>query len=248
MKVQGSSMVHALAAAAALAALAACQSTPKGPSGPPTTMAAANVQFRTALPVEPTPLRAAFYRQLPRCSYAVGRALTGKPATRKDVALTIRPVRDRLLITLQEGGEASTALIGADGTMHDFNLRDDEGVRWTSDDYGARAARLAAQGAGSVINQFTAMFPRYQQGPWMVDAPVAEVHDQTGAVWARYYYRGLTNSHGRRAAVLDMLSATSANGTPLLTGYNIVDAESLVPLLYVFQTHNEVRFERLSCP
>lgn len=240
-------LTGALLAGLSAMALSGCQSTSAGKEGPATTLQISNSRIRSQLAIRPELLVGAFYRQVPICTYAHVRNVAGSPPVTGRAAVVVKPVRNRLLITLTEGSKSSTALIGPDGTMYDFNLIDDQGRRWTSETYAAEARRAAPNGE-PVINQFTAMFPRYVKGPWTPGTVVGDVRTQDGILWAEYIYRGRTGFKGREAAVVDMVTVTAKKSTRRLVGFNIIDAVSLVPLLYVFQTQNEVRVEQISCP
>src|SRR5687767_1244515 len=113
-----------LLAAAAAATLSGCQSMSAGKEGPATTLKASNRLVRSQLSIRPELLVGAFYRQVPSCTYDQVRAAGGSAPTTTRAALAVKPVRDRLLVTLTDGSRSSTALIGADGTLHDFNLVD----------------------------------------------------------------------------------------------------------------------------
>lgn len=237
----------ALLAGLSALALSGCQSTSAQKEGPRTTLQASDSRIRSQLTIRPELLVGAFYRQAPTCTYTHVRTVAGSPPVTGQAAVAVKPVRDRLLITLTDGSKSSTALIGADGTMHDFNLVDDEGRRWTSETYAAQARRAAPNGE-PVINQFTAMFPRYVKGPWTPGTGVGDVRTQDGILWAEYIYRGRTSFRGREAAVIDMVTVTAKKSSRHLVGFNIIDAVSLMPLLYVFQAQNKIRVEQTSCP
>jgi hypothetical protein len=233
----------------ALLAVAGCQTTPGRPSGPLTTLQGQNLALHDGFVVEPQTLTSAFYRQMTRCTYTSVQNVPDRPPVERTVTVALRPVRDRLLITMAGDGKTSTALISADGTLHDFNFAGEEGQRWTSETYAGHAAQMVAGTRGVVINQFAAMFPAYAKAPWVVGSKVAQMRDQNGNLLAEYHYRGVTSANGRKAAMLDIMSTGAAtNGKPVLIAFNVIDAETLVPLLYLYQSTAEIRLERRSCP
>lgn len=233
-------------------ALAGCQSVPGKGKSPNTTLGMASYGARNLLVVSPVPFTgAAQYRPVPRCTYRQDRVVANGPSAETRMSLSSRSVRDRLLLTMTEGAQTSTILISPDGTLHDFNVIAEGGRRVTTENIGQEAQRqLATMGQPYAVafNQITAVFPHYDRTAWSVGAPVATVRTQDGKDWAQYVYRGVTPYAGTQAAVLDLMSITSEGGQPTLIGYNLVDMTTMMPLLYVFETQNRLRLERLSCP
>jgi len=240
MSRRNSSARRGVLAVLASAALAGCQTMQGAASPSSSTMDSANLLLRSQLAVVPQPIpRLPLYASVARCIYhQVSTRATAVPSDTR-FELSIRPIRDRLLITLREGARASTALIGPDGTLHDFNLIDVEGRRWTMEGYGPGV------GNGKLINQFMVAFPRYQQSLWNVGDSVAEVLSQDGTGWGHYVYRGLTTYGGSEAAVLDLV--VPVEGRLVQVAFNVVDIRTMTPVLNIFDAGSSTRLERERC-
>jgi hypothetical protein len=239
-----------LIVALALPALSGCQTA--GGQAAKAPGRSSSLLERRNLTVSPVPLpRTPFYGPVDQCSYSQMEAVPGSPASVSTISITVRPVRDKFMIAISQGGRMSSILITRDGTLRDFNVLDRSGTRLTTETYSEEAnRRLAATGKpGVMINQITAAFPHYLLPVWKPGSVVAAVQSQDGKDWAQMVYRGLATYKGSTAAVLDMVPAgapTPENAT--LIGYNLIDVSTMMPLLYVFETSNRVRLERLSCP
>jgi hypothetical protein len=131
--------------------------------------------------------------------------------------------------------------------LFDFNLASDDGSRLTTESFQSNAAAMLKKSGqqGIVVNQMTAIFPHYVPFPWRSGQVVATVRNQSAGEWARYIYKGTTVFAGNQAVVLDLVAAASTGD--VLVGFNVVDVKTMLPLLYVFQTQNQIRYNRINC-
>jgi hypothetical protein len=233
--------------------LAGCQTTPPTGGAPPTTMSAANTAFRSRLAIAAVPVARLPYGPVEGCIY---RAVTTDPAGRhsdRTLELSIRPVRERLLVSLAAGPQTSTALIGSDGRMYDFNLSG-LGAPANPETYPALASKRAAElrGAGArdayVLNELGVYFPRYAAAVMNPGQSVATILDENGRTWGRYVYRGTASHKGRDALLLDVVRVLGAPSQPEQTaGFALIDARQMVPLLLVLDSGGKIHLEQQRC-
>lgn len=253
---QRPSTIRAHTAALLAGMLASCQSLPSLPHGTASAMNSADTKARAGLAIVPTPFPAQpSYAAVTGCLYRHVIAIYGGKTNETQVLLTAKRVRDRLLITTSGDGKNSTLLIGRNGTLYDFNTADlfqDKRVSPETFEQSSREQIAAMQSKGSkgvhVINELTAIFPQYVVGGASPDAIVASVAAEGSTVWANYLYRGRTTYQGVDAAVLDLVRAFESVPSGTVTvGYNVVDLSNMMPILFVLDAGNKMRFERISC-
>jgi hypothetical protein len=218
-----------------------------------------NAATRVALAIAPTALRGPLaYRPFAPCTFRTRYLSVDRQASDTTLTMAAHPLRDRLRITMSDGTNNSMAMIGTDGQLHDFNMVDLDGRRWTSDGYVEQARRALAeaqvrQNAAKpgvqlrMVNQLQIILPRYRLASWSPNDAVALVPDALGAPYARFLYRGTTRWQGQEAAVLDMMQIPSGGGAEYLIGYTLVDPRTLAPMLIAYSTGSSIRIERLSC-
>jgi len=213
---------------------------------------------RNALPLQPAQLQnSPRYAPMQACTYHSVHAPVMGPAAASRMSVTVRPVRDRYLITMINEHGTGTVLLGPGGRLHDFNIFDiTTQSRFTSENY----RRLAQQqqdktesvsGApADIINSVSAMFPEYIPAIRTPGSPAAFLPDARGVLWATYFYRGVTTHKGRAAAVLDLVrDVPGASGLPGDTvGFSVVELSTMMPLLVVVDAGFIFRMERVSCP
>ena len=249
------------AALGMLLALALCGSSilpkvpslrPRAASLPPSVMSPTYTQFRRKLGVETRSIDRPPYRPVPGCTYrATG--LGGHDSDRP-VELSVRPVRDRLLVSIAAGAETSTALIGGDGRMFDFSLPRQGRVvnpeSWASfARERAESLRRAGREDPHVINELSLIVPHYLPARFDPGATVAIVADENGAIWGRHVYRGITVFGGRQALLFDLLgpAALPQARADHLIGFALVDPATMLPLALVLDTSQKLRLEQLAC-
>lgn len=254
------SALWAFALSAALSVvLTACQiMTVPGVSTIPgagySTMDSDNVALRTGLTIAAAPLpREASYVPF-RCSYQASLKPLGGEASRTQPLVATTRVRDRLLVTITEGTNVSTALIGHDGHLFDFNLaRFLGGRRVDAGNYGqvasAEAQRLErAEGQTiHVLNEFTIIFPHFANRRPTPGDVTSEIIDESRKVWGQYIYRGIALHNGLQVAVFDLTATAASSGTPVIVGFSLVDPTTMAPVLTILNTSSTLRFERMSC-
>jgi hypothetical protein len=213
-------------------------------------MGKAYTVFRSRLPVAAVPVARLSYAPIEGCGY---RAVITDPGRRYDdhgQELTVRPVRDRLLVTLAGGGQTSTALIGGDGRLFDFNLGG-PGPPANAETWPAlakaRAAALRSAGASDphVLNHLAVLFPHYSVAMLNPGATVASVPDESGQPWARFVYRGTTSHQGRDGLLLDLVRGAGTGEQTV--GFSLVDARAMIPQLLVLDSGYKIHFEQLRC-
>jgi hypothetical protein len=244
------------AALATLLALAVCGCAivPEVPSLPPSAMSPAYTQFRQNLDVEARSTPRPPYRPVQGCTYrALATDLGGRNSDRP-VELSVRPVRERLLVSMAASSERSTALIGSDGHLFDFSLASPGGVinpeTWTSiSKERAESFRRAGLKDAHVINNLSLIVPHYLPDRFDPGATVAILADEDGRSWARHVYRGTTAFGGRQALLFDLLGSAASPSVPAdhLVGFALVDPATMLPLALILDTSQKLRFEQLAC-
>jgi hypothetical protein len=235
--------------AALLAAflLAACQTTP-APLSP------SHNAFFTGLPVAKVPAPRPSYSAVQGCTYRS--VTTDAEGKYRDSLLdvTLRPVRDRFLVRVADSQATSTALIGDDGRMFDFNLAGFDQPA-NAETFGALATRRAAalrpvHGADShVINQLALFFPHYPVATMRPGDGVSVISDEGGRPWARYVYRGTATFEGREVLVLDLRRRSEAK--PKLgertIGFSLIDRKQALPLFLILESIGKIDLRQLRC-
>ncbi|MEI9852281.1 MAG: hypothetical protein WDN24_17105 [Sphingomonas sp.] len=210
---------------------------------------------RSSFVVDPRPfVGPATYTAVGQCSYFQESSMPGAP-TRETDTITVRNVRDRLLVTIIGLNGTSTALIGPDGKLHSFNLVDANGVRRTRENAGVLASeeaeRYRAQLGRSAhsVNSFSSVYPHYIKLSWVPGDIVAQLNSEDEILWASHIYRGLTVYKGRSVALIDIvrIQPGSARRGPLVVGWSLVDPATMAPLLFTLDSGAKVRIERISC-
>jgi hypothetical protein len=235
-------------------AMSGCAIVPEVPSLPPSAMSPAYTQFRQSLDVEARSIARPPYRPVEGCTYrALATDLDGRTSDRP-VELSVRPVRERLLVSMAASSERSTALIGGDGNMFDFSLASRGGVvnpeSWTSTaKERAESFRRAGRKDAHVINDLSLIVPHYLPGRFDPGATVAVLADEDGRNWARHVFRGTTTFNDRQALLFDLLGsdASPSDGADHLVGFALVDPATMLPLALILDTSRKLRFEQLAC-
>lgn len=238
----------ALAAAAGLG-LAGCETLPSLPDGRTTTLDPPSAALRAGLAVSTESLSSLpAYAPVEGCAYI---QMDADPATPERAVWNVRPARDRLLVSMEAAdGTVSTALIGPDGELFDFNLQDaGTGQRWSRETYGAMARERARQVGGHVLNDVERLLPHFETSAARYGSVVARVHDERGAVWGQYIYAGTANYQGRRVVILDLMRVleTQPRAGQVVVGFNLVDAGTGLPLLSILQLGYRYRLEQSGC-
>jgi hypothetical protein len=216
-------------------------------------MSKANNSFLRQLTVQPLAAARPSYGDAGACTYrAVKTDAQGRHSDRQ-LDISIRSTRDRLLIRLADGATPSTALITSDGEMVDFNLAG-PGQFANADTFATlatkRAAALKAEyGAdGHVINELTLYFPHFS-GALTPGQDVSTIKDENQQIWGRYVYRGKAEYDGRQVYVLDLLrqsEATPKQGERTI-GFALIDAAKMMPMLVVLESIQKIQLRQLRC-
>jgi hypothetical protein len=228
--------------------LAACQTTPPAP------LSQAHYAFFKALRVAKLPAPRPSYQEVQGCSY---RSVTTDAEGRyrdSHLDVSLRPVRDRFLVRVAESRSTSTALIGSDGKMFDFNLAG-YGQPANAETFGALARQRAAalkpvHGAEShVFNELALFFPHYPAAAMVPGEGVAVIADEGGRPWARYVYRGTATFEGREVLVLDLMrrSETKPKLGERTIGFSLVDRKQALPLFLIVESIGKIDLRQLRC-
>ena len=224
------------------------------PSLPPSAMSPAYTQFRLNLDVDARPIDRPPYRPVPGCTYRTLATDVGGRDSDRPVELSVRPIRERLLVSIAAGSETSTALIGDDGRMFDFSLAGQGGVvnpeTWTSfARQRAESLRRAGRADVHVFNDLSLIVPHYLPSRFNPGATVAILADEEGKIWTSHVYRGITAFGGRQALLFDLLGSTAPPPVRAdrLVGFALVDPATMIPLALVLDTSRKLRFEQLGC-
>jgi hypothetical protein len=246
-----------LAVVPLLSSLSACLMAPLG--GPASTqlafggvsaMDADATQLRNELTINPTPIYTPLrYAPVAECRYAVEEISLAGPLPDRDMTLSLRPVRDRLLATFASSGLTSTALISVNGRIHDFNGRVFSGAGSNSDNFGQVADTMRRSNAqiNAVLNDFSIFLPEFSAAPYSPGSIASVVRSDRGEIWATYVYRGMVDIKGRPGALLDIIRGDGSNAGQPTIGFSIVDRQRGIPLLMTFQAGSLVRVNLRSC-
>lgn len=160
----------------------------------------------------------------------------------------VRSTPGRLLITSDYGGTTSTAIIGTDGRIFDFNMAAANGARWTSDTYSQQARQIAARDGtqGEVVNNFAIAYPRYLQSIWQPGSTVATILAEDGTIWGNMVYRGTSIYNSHVVAVIDIIKERAIDTDDV--GFSLIDQTNFLPVLVAVRTHYSLwRLEQISC-
>lgn len=260
MKLHFQTAFSVTAAAVFAVTLSGCQSltAPRLASIPAagyTVMGAENIAARSALVIAPSSLPRDISYTPFRCGYRATVKLIGQSENASQPRVVATRARDRLLVTIRDGANVSTALLGPDGQLFDFNLASFLGAQHvTADTYAAATTAAVAQMEQQqgrrvhMINDFALVFPRYMNRRPAVGDVASELVDETNNPWGRYVFRGLAPYAGGQVAVFDLVVDAPPSGTPVIVGYNLVDPTTMAPVLVIFDSSSRLRFERISCP
>lgn len=181
------------------------------------------------------------YRPVSSCQYSA-RMSDGITTQTDSLALTIRRVRDRLLVTSVVGAEQSTALISQTGRRYDFNAADNGGPRLTPEEL----SRVKNPN-GPAMNNIDLFIPSYISGPISPGQVVSQMSDSSGTVQAAFVYRGLATFHDREVILLDLVRSSGGNDVGRTIGFSIVDRERALPLLFAAGGNPSMRSEQTDC-
>ena len=237
-----------VAAFGCLILAAGCQTMPRIPGSGVSALDAHYTQLRQTLAVSAVPFpRNAAYVPF-RCNYRAQVQAMGSSVSSTQPAVTVTPVRDRLLVTITDGANTSTALIGTAGHLYDFNMANFlGGGRYDSGTYQQVARQWQqATGSSSVINEFTLVFPQYVIQRPSPGQAASHVVNQDNVVWAKYIYQGLTTYNGVQAALFDLTVPAGYNDTAVV-GFSLVDTTTMAPVLTVVRAGSTLQFERVGC-
>lgn len=225
------------------------------PDGSQSAMGAAHTQLRSQLRVNPLVLpRRPTYVPERECTYKQVKVEPNGKVTEVFQSVSTKAVRDRLLITIVEPSGTSTVLMGMAGTLYDFNLADNR--FWAGSNantYQAYAAQMAARArqtdgpTAHVINPISLLFPEYIDGSRLPGTVMAKVTTEVGSLWGEYIYKGLTQYRGTNAAVLDLARTVESmpRRGPVIVGFTIVDASTMMPLLAVLDAGYKYTLETM---
>ncbi|HEV7658217.1 MAG TPA: hypothetical protein VGO55_00070 [Allosphingosinicella sp.] len=219
---------------------------PPIPGGTRSGMGYERTEIRSQLAIAPVsfPQRPT-YRPVQACVYRVVMGTAEGEWSEGTQQVSIRRVRDRLLITVVQGGNTSTALIGDNGQVYDFNVSLVDGVRTNREAFfgGSHGNRDAM-----AVNPINLAFPHYALPRLSVGEMTGFVQHESGWPWARYVYRGTTTYHGSEAIVLDLISqGETAGGEPLTVGFSVIDRRTWMPLYYTVDFGFTVEARQVSC-
>lgn len=253
-------MMRLLAGLTLLAILNACAPVTRMKDGSYSQLQPENTALRESLAVRPPATALTItYRVVRECIYRDSSVLLVGRNADTDAILKMRAIRDRIQILYTRAGQATdTALIYSNGRLSDFNIGDTvTGRRGTPEAepfekalavQRVKAANPRAPGV-HVLNDFSLLTPAYITTAFRVGAEVARVEDESGTLWARYIFAGVSTYKGVNAAVLDLRRDVPDGREygPVLVGFNIIDLNNGLPLLYVLNSGSNIRIEQKEC-
>lgn len=192
------------------------------------------------------------------CRYQQESFRGGRSSGASIAKLEVKAVRDRLFLTWKDSGPDSTALIGRDGKLFDFNYASTlDGERWTSENFSQKSADLLRQYGpeAHTLNQVELLFPRLVTRGYAPGSTLGSIHDETGVVWGEYIYRGMATVKGNRGILADLVRRDPGDGRMYSFGYSVFDEATFAPLVVVYGTGNRsptgissIHIWRLGCP
>lgn len=244
--------------------LAACETVPVprpqlAPLPPRSVMSAANTRLREELPVVRIPLAGGLsYHSVTHCQFNESLSLaTGGTAKRSSI-ITVKPIRNRLLITVTSGAVSSTILIDQQGKLFDYNIVDMvTGKRTTPESFAIYArtslaevrAKYGPNVSGAHIIKGESWLPMFVKTSADVDDTIANLLAEDDSVWGAYVYRGTTWYHGTAAAVIDITRKLDSRprDAPVVIGFDIINLKTMLPMLHVLDAGSTFRLEQMVC-
>ena len=235
---------------------AACGDLNRLPDGQLSFLSPENKAARAALQISPVSA-AISYRPVSSCTYADATVLIGGQSGSSQVAVAVRAAGVRLeLVETFPDGNIQTSLMDRAGRVYDYNgLQASGGVggRVTPENQ-ALVSQHVVQDASKVtsapvngLNKFLYTFPAYVRPSLLVGQDAAYLSTLDGAPWGVFVYRGLTSFQGRQAILLDLVKTPSAINSAYVTGYDLVDPDTGLPLLNVMDGGFHRVFKQVSC-
>jgi hypothetical protein len=181
---------------------------------------------------------------------------TAYALTVTEVVLQAGRPAERLLITMTSPSGPSTALIGLQGELFDFNAIDERtSTRVNPDTYDAHAGTVlrdaGARGPGAhVLNEWSVFFPDFTGRRWIPGEVAAVIRDERGQIWGRYVYRGVLRADAPRDyAVFDIMRVfeTAPQAGPVVVGYSLFDPVRMTPLQVELEMGYLLKFQRRTC-
>lgn len=203
--------------------------------------------LKITAPASPISIR---YKPVSECVY--GEDLTGGAMVDRSV-LRIRAIKDDRLqaVLTSQNGQQNIAIIDSTGYLFDWNVPSASGnERFTPARQGEIAAQLAmgeikSHDSRHVLPRLNFYLPQYDMPSAQTMTArqrVAIVTNERSMPWGSYTFAGMTTYKGVTVAVLDLYNNAGA-----MSGFNIVDLRSGLPLLSVFDAGLHVRFEQQGC-
>ena len=239
-----------------------CTTISRFPHRQPTALTFDDYSLRSRLRVIPVPLTLFKYMPIAACSYTETHATYNGSAITSHFQLSVNRWRDHLWVKITSDGLPATATIGDTGKLYDFDFVDPstgqhvtpETYRWYAD----REDHLITGTLSKVdrrvigvhsVNEFTLMFPKYLSRSEHPGDIAAFMFDKYGVIWGAYRYRGIAVFHGKNVAVFDLtkVSYSSHRNRPIVVGFNIVDPQTMVPLVVVFDAGWHFRIDQIAC-
>jgi hypothetical protein len=239
--------------------LGGCQGTPLLVAGLPTAMDPADNAQRQQLAVNPVPTPTSLvYAPIKSCSYQVRQVDADGAEKLIRSTVSVKRVKDRLLVVETADGKVSTVLINASGKILDFNKVDpNSSRRVTSETFDTESHRqldeLKAKNpkalGAHVIQDISLVTPEFMAARLNVGDTAAVVKAEDGSVWGTYLYRGVADRAGSAAIVLDLthvLESAPQYG-PVLVGYALFDSKTMLPLTLVLDAGFKTHLDQVSC-
>lgn len=201
------------------------------------------------------------YQPWPSCTYSYLNKKADGTVVTDVLSYSSKAVKDRLLVTVKHKRGTSTALIGRDGTAHDFNWVDiDDGQRLTSENYAATTKRLLDQARAKArakgapenitfINPMSTAFPVLLKNSLAVGETAALITKVNDQLYGEYVYAGTLTYKGFKSVLLEIYVNRdgAAPGGPVLIGYTILRQDNMMPLRFVWQIDRLMLTEMIHC-
>ena len=201
------------------------------------------------------------YQPWPSCTYSYLNKKADGTVVTDVLSYSSKAVKDRLLVTVKHKRGTSTALIGRDGTAHDFNWVDiDDGQRLTSENYAATTKRLLDQARAKArakgapenitfINPMSTAFPVLLKNSLAVGETAALITKVNDQLYGEYVYAGTLIYKGFKSVLLEIYVNRdgAAQGGPVLIGYTILRQDNMMPLRFVWQIDRLMLTEMIHC-
>lgn len=237
---------------AIITAMATAQSVSTLPDGQKSTMGSQGNRLRASFALMPLPMPPMRYHPVQSCTFVETLYLLGLFPVSMNAEWSVKPAgKNRFMVVAVEGKDTSTALIGPDGTLYDYN-DNSGGDSYTPENAREKDAKIKDKfkdkNAPHVLNVSSVRTPHFIGGKHSVGDTVALMLGEEGYLWGRAVYRGATEWHGEKAILLDLIrTQENSDLGDVVVGFMVFDPQTMLPDYAEFHAGTNARLEKTSC-